>query len=638
MTSKIIIVKKLIRSPQFDSDDTLELRAGVNVIVGKPNSGKTKWLSMLDYLMGDDSKPENAFSLTLKEKYDSVKALVAIGEEDIWIERRWKQQGAQGKVFINDKPILQSEFSSYLLEKLGIPILHFSKGNPFEERAWPELSWRTLFRHIYRQQRFWGDLADKQPDSERQAAILQFTGIAEHVYSDASGALVDIRKEIWKLQGAREQYLSMLDEIARDITDEKEFRVALTADSINASIARIQIEIQELEQKRETALRTLREEATQKTQKQDDEGSDFEILSKKWADLQVEIGESRSVITKTEKRIDELKNYQASILGELARMERAKDAGTVLSALKITNCPACDQSVEAGENSDHCYLCGQEIQKNNDEEEGRKRIENEIKRLEEDLKEAKELSSTLGKELTIRASTERNLVEEIKRIENRLKPTRQTAATILPPDISIWNMEIGRLQERTRQLERIKLILEEHKNISTRIDSLKVKVENLKAKIQAESRKVNFETASEWLSDGMNTYLNALVALDKKLWTQEKITAKLREKDFVITVGGQDWSSQLGGTLILYFLLSYHYALLRLTKFEQCNYPGLAIIDLPATLEDGSTIRDKENFIVEPFINLLKQMEMEGTQFIITGAAFENLQGVNRIALKDIWK
>jgi len=235
-------------------------------------------------------------------------------------------------------------------------------------------------------------------------------------------------------------------------------------------------------------------------------------------------------------------------------------------------------------------------------------------------------------------SAEQNLVEEINRIENRLRPARQTAATILPPDISIWNMEIGRLQERTRQLERIRRILDEHKNISTRIDSLKEKEENLKAKTQAESRKANFETASEWLSDGMNTYLNALVALDKKLWTQEGIVARLREKDFSITVGGQDWSSQLGGTLILYFLLSYHYSLLRLTRFEPSNYPGLAIIDLPATLEDGSTIRDKENFVVEPFINSLRQKEMNGSQLIVTGAAFENLEGVNRISLKNVWK
>jgi len=314
MTAKKMVIKQLMRSPQFDEDDTLNLEPGVNIIVGKPNSGKTKWLSMLDYLMGDNSKPENAFSLALKEKHDSVKALVSIGEEEIWIERRWKQPGVQGKVFINDKPILQGEFSNYILENLGIPVLHFPKGNPYEERAWPELSWRTLLRHIYRQQRFWSDIADKQSDSERQASILQFVGIAEHVYSDASGALVDIKKEIWKLQGAKEQYLSMLDEIAREITNEKEFRVALTVDSINASISRIQLDIQELEQKREAALNALSNETTKRIDSQNNGESDFEFLSNKWVGYQAQKEESRSTITKNEKRFDELKNYQASRL------------------------------------------------------------------------------------------------------------------------------------------------------------------------------------------------------------------------------------------------------------------------------------------------------------------------------------
>ena len=638
MTAKKLTIKQLVRLPQLDSDDSLDFQPGVNVIVGKPNAGKTKWLSMLDYLMGDPSKPDDAFSLTLKDKYDSVKALLSIDGEEIWIERRWKERRVQSKVFINDDPISQDEFSNYFLDKLGIPVLHFPKGNPYEERSWPELSWRTLFRHIYRQQRFWGDLVDKQVDSERQAALLQFVGMAQYIYSDTSGALVEVRKEIWKLQGAREQYISMLDEIAREITDEKEFRVALTADSITASIARIQTEIQTIEEKRELALQNLREEAIKKTKVQNNEDSDFESLSKQWAELQSEREESHSAIIKAEKRVDELKKYQASIIGELSRMERAKDAGDVLSVLKVTNCPACDQPVKASNSSDHCHLCGQVIDTSNEKEENMKRIESELKRLNEDLKEVKDLSNTLLEELKARTVAERNLDEEINRIENRLRPTRQTAATILPPDISIWDMEIGRLQERVRQLERIRRILDEHKKLSEKIQKLKDKEAELDAKVKSESKKVDYEIASDWLSDGMNTYLNALVALNNKLWTQDKVTTRLREKDFKVTVGGQEWSSRLGGTLILYFLLSYQYTLLRLTKFEQCNYPGLTIIDLPAPLEDGSTIRDKENFVVDPFIKLLNQKDMKGSQMIITGAAFENLEGVNRIELKNVWK
>ena len=91
------------------------------------------------------------------------------------------------------------------------------------------------------------------------------------------------------------------------------------------------------------------------------------------------------------------------------------------------------------------------------------------------------------------------------------------------------------------------------KKVSDRIQKLKDKEDELEEKVKSENKKVNYETASDWLSDGMNTYLNALVALNNKLWTQDKVTTKLREKDFKVTVGGQEWSSQLGGTLILLF-------------------------------------------------------------------------------------
>ena len=42
-------------------------------------------------------------------------------------------------------------------------------------QTWPELSFRTLLRHIYRQQRFWSDLADKQPEGDQHACLLHFS-------------------------------------------------------------------------------------------------------------------------------------------------------------------------------------------------------------------------------------------------------------------------------------------------------------------------------------------------------------------------------------------------------------------------------------------------------------------------------
>jgi hypothetical protein len=41
----------------------------------------------------------------------------------------------------------------------------------------------------------------------------------------------------------------------------------------------------------------------------------------------------------------------------------------------------------------------------------------------------------------------------------------------------------------------------------------------------------------------------------------------------------------------------------------------------------GELIVDKDNFIVQPFIELLAREEFSGAQMIITGASFAGLQG-----------
>lgn len=119
-------------------------------------------------------------------------------------------------------------------------------------------------------------------------------------------------------------------------------------------------------------------------------------------------------------------------------------------------------------------------------------------------------------------------------------------------------------------------------------------------------------------------------------WTQEQVSVDLRERDFSLLVGNKRWSKKLGGTLTLYFLLAYNYALLTLSNREGCNYPGFAMLDLPPKLEDGTTTADKENFVLAPFVRLMAQERMRLTQAIVTGSSFESLQA-NRIELTRVW-
>ena len=44
-------VVELVRTPEHGPEDRLSFAAGVNVIVGMPNTGKSKWLQMLNYLL-----------------------------------------------------------------------------------------------------------------------------------------------------------------------------------------------------------------------------------------------------------------------------------------------------------------------------------------------------------------------------------------------------------------------------------------------------------------------------------------------------------------------------------------------------------------------------------------------------------
>jgi hypothetical protein len=100
-------------------------------------------------------------------------------------------------------------------------------------------------------------------------------------------------------------------------------------------------------------------------------------------------------------------------------------------------------------------------------------------------------------------------------------------------------------------------------------------------------------------------------------------------------VGSRRWSTALGGTDSLYFLMAYHYGLLSLCDKAGCHYPGLTIIDLPGEFS-GEAIEDKENFIVQPFIDLLARQEFEGAQLIITGASFTGLAGVHFKRLQHV--
>lgn len=633
MNNKTLIITKLSRFPHFGEEDSLEFSRGVNVIVGPPNTGKTKWFTILDYLFGKDEDPEELLGEDIYYKYDSAIVAFIIGDEFFEVERRWSGAGQTNKFIVNSEPLSKKDLWNFLMERLEIPIVHYPQGNPYGPRTWPELNWRSLLRHIYRQQKKWTDFADKQWEVEQYACMIQFLGLASALFSDEYRELVNRQKRIAELQFSKDQFVSMLQEVSKEIIDNENLGVALTPSSIDAAIGQIESNLRNVEEQKKEVILDLINSVTGENQE-----VDTKDLGEHLAHLNLRHENCLNTLRRTQERLNGIEAFRVQISEEQSRMERASEAGDVLADLNITNCPACDQILNREARENECYLCLRPLAHKQSIEISSSRIEFELEQLTSEIKETDDLIFHLSRDIE-RLNIQRIEIEsELRKVQQLLKPTRSAIASILPPEISRIDIEIGSLNEQKEQLLRVRTTLGRREKISDEILSIQATLTALEVQIKQQNRIIDFERSGDLLSDAMNDYLNQIAKINPASWTQEGVKFRIDDRKFDVKVGRSNWDAKLGGTLSLYFLFSYHYALLNLSRYEQCNYPGLVLLDLPAELEDASSIKDKENFVLEPFVNLLSSPGMETCQVIASGSAFEDLEGANRIELTTIWK
>lgn len=640
MSTKTLRIKKLSRFPKTGDFDELNFEPGFNILVGQPNTGKTQWLRMLSFLMGDrETNPVKIFNEALVDKYESIEGVFLIDEQEITLRRYWKQPGNRGKVFVDDVPIGVDQFSEYFLSLLEIPVLHYPQGNPLSSRTWPELSWRELLRHIYRKQKSWENLASKQVEVAQHACILQFLGIAEYLFSSEYEKLAEKQKEIYRQEVLKSEFVNTLNQVSRELLNERGLGVAITAPSIDSAIQNLTSEFENLQKKRTDFLDSLHQEVLRESSSEQVEI--LEQSNEKWKQLQSNKKSTLSQLISTQSRLNDLENYSLKIAAEISRIERAKSAGRVFRDLRVTHCPVCEQPVKYERlNSDDCYLCGQPVDLNETKERiSEQRLDFEQDQLQGEAKEAQELIDMVRQELEGLEYQQRTVNEEISHLQHKIRATQITAVALLPPEISQIDMDLGRLQERIHQLERVKSVLRKQEDISDSISQLEHDIHQLELEVAKLSQEINFEEASSYLTTQMNTYLNLIKSTNPDSWTQGELSLRLREKGFIFKAG-KNSVNKLGATLTRYFLAAYNYALLSLSNSDKYHYPGLTILEFPANFSDGSTeieVRDHENFILKPFISLVNQPDMQNTQVIAVGRAFENLQNIHRVELNHVW-
>jgi hypothetical protein len=636
MTSpRTFSVVELVRTPEHGTEDRLCFEPGVNVIVGLPNTGKSKWLQMLNYLLVSEDTPADAFGEDIAAKYTSLKATLTVAGEVLEIERRWGGSDPKNRVYVNGDKSTVREFLLQLHERLKIPVLHYPQGNPLGSRAWPELIWRSLYRHIYRRQAFWSDIADRQPESEQHACILQFCGLAEKLFSEEYGRLVEKQKRIIELQAQKENYLATLSQVSKDLLSTDEIGVGLTPESLDAARKRVAGEIEQLQTERQALIAGL----TAKVQGSFEPGSDgsgkLDELGEELASLEDRAEQLGVALERTQTRLDEMTAYRSSVEQETARLERAMKAGTLLAELKVTHCPVCDQAVTPIDSQDTCYLCHRPVH-TSPAAASSARLEMEIAQTKAVLQEATEMVSMLERDQDRLEGESEQGRSRIVQIRSMLRPVRAAAAAVLPPQIGLLDMNVGQKQEQIAQIDRVARSLAYRDVLNDEIQKIQQETTALEQEVAAQSSTLDFGRASDDLQDGMVTYLNAIKKAVPSSWTQKEPRVRLDERRARFTVGDRKWETQLGGTLTIYFLIAYHYALMGLVRFDHCHFPGFLVLDFPAEL-DGTSIRDTENFAIEPFVTLLSQEAFSGCQVIASGVAFENLKGANRIEFTKVW-
>lgn len=445
-------INSLSRRRTDGSVEFLSLGPGVNLLAGSPNSGKTTWLQMLNHLLGAETAANEIFSFDVVERYSAVSAELQVGESHWHVERRWNEQGVRSKVLVDDCSFSTTDFQKELMSALGIPILTYPKTDPASNATWPTLSFRMLLRHLYRQQRFWTDIANKQPDPETRACILLFLGLAERIFTPAY-------HRYFELSGVLDDELRQLDGQARalDILDQ------------------------------------------------------LLLLGK------------TSPATTPEQRVERLQ-----------------------TALEL--------------------------------------IDSEIKALPD----------WAGDPAAARA--------------------------------------LGRLEQTRAFTERYRALAVDHVGERARHAGRVSEVTPLFSEVERARDQVDVPEALEALADGMNEYLRLLNEYRPGSWRHRPCSVSMRRNAVRFNVGARRWNWVLGGTDSLYFLLAYHYALMRLSSEGSRCVPGLTIIDLPAELA-GESVADQENFVVQPFVDLVDRGGADDMQVIVAGLGFVGLRGCHRITL-----
>jgi hypothetical protein len=218
------VTLRVVSLTQYERDGeivALNLDSTTALLVGPRNSSKTTTLRMIDYCLGDDGSAQHTFGPDVASRYVGIQLELELPTGRHTLRRSFTPEfGLLTRVRVDDIHDLDPrQFNDWIMGELGWPTYQIPRGRiPQLATDLVPLTFRTLWRHVYRREDSWLEFASQEQEFHRRAVLAFFLGLAGTRYSNVEFQQAAAQRRVAELT----EQLADLDRLA----DETVGRVA----------------------------------------------------------------------------------------------------------------------------------------------------------------------------------------------------------------------------------------------------------------------------------------------------------------------------------------------------------------------------------------------------------------------------
>lgn len=559
----------LIRRVSFSGEVwDVSLEPGLNLLIGQENTSKTTTLRVADFCLGDGDPASARFGAAISGEYARFELHLLINGASHALVRRTSERGQTTLTEVDGELLDTQAFNLWIAQQLqwGSPIM-IPRGRVFATATQEDpLTFRALYRHIYRRADSWTTFASQEQEYLRRAVVAFFLGVAPEVYAGRHVKITQTEQELHTLEAERIQLRNTLDQIVRQAAEGFRRTGTTGLDSIGDALADVNAQIDEARQVYDQMIASMRGEPKYDTQIDEQLGA----LHQQIRALAAEESEVTETLASQERLVSTLD-------GDLQRVARARAATVAFSTIMVTACPACHQPIappsenETGER--HCYVCHQPV----GDDVRERRLTLEERALHNEKAELEDVERDLTQRLEAIVQKRQALTVEREALRARADEERRVFVTPLLQSLQRAQYQLGQLEQRRESLNRLGQLQQYIEQIDARQRSVDERLGELRREVLSQPSDTGLITSrTTRFASLMNEFID-------QLGSPEGVGGliSLSDSDFGFYVGRERWENALGNERRVLFLLAYHYAYLRLATEQAIPHPGLAVLDNP---------------------------------------------------------